>query len=471
MTAATTRSAPAPHLPDRRSRRGGRHLDGVTFLTVLLIAALGVQSRLVISPLGGAGSPSVVLSLLALGWWLYFQVQRTRADAWSAQPVRVALITMLTAFAASFVVAMARPIDAIESSSATLGMVIVLAWVGVALVAHDGVPNVERLETLLRRLVLSTTAIALLGIAQFVLQDPIIRWDLVPGLQANLPVGGLQMRSGFTRPAATALHPIEFGAVLTTVLPLAVARIGRGSLGERLKAAACVFIIAMGVVVCGSRSAILCSITGLVVLAAVWSTRTRLVAGAATVVLVLFVALTVPGMTGSLLGLFTGLSEDGSVISRTGSVAIVQEFFDRAPFLGRGYSTFLPSYRILDNQYLLLLVEVGLVGLLCFVFVLVTAFRCALQSRRIATDPVSRERGQALAAAVASALVGFATYDGLSFPMGTSILFLIVGITGANWRLARRESAAPAVAGAARPGGVRDPSRPSTALASPAQEE
>ena len=54
------------------------------------------------------------------------------------------------------------------------------------------------------------------------------------------------------------------------------------------------------------------------------------------------------------------------------SYAIAGEFIGRAPIFGRGFSTFLPSYRILDNQYLGLLIETGIVGLVAFL----VAHRC-----------------------------------------------------------------------------------------------
>lgn len=412
-------------------------LDAVAYLCVCLVALLAIESRMVIGPLGGAGSPAQLLALFGMGWWMYFHLQRTSAPTWSFQPVRAALIGLSLAFSASYVVAVSRPIDGIEASSASLGMVTVVGWMGLALLAHDGVPNRERLDTLTRGLVIGAAALALLGIAQFVFHDSLIRWIELPGLRPNVPLGDLLNRSGYTRPSGTALHPIEFGAILTTILPLAITRARHSPHGHRIRGAVCVFLIGLGIVVSGSRSAILCALVGMAVLAAVWSARTRLLAGVATFLLLAVVAVTIPGMTGNIVKLFTGLSADGSVQSRTGSYDLVGEFVARAPMLGRGYSTFLPSYRILDNSYLLLLVEVGIVGLTAFLFVLGAAYACARASSKAAKDQAGREQGQALAAAVAAASVGFGTYDGLSFPTATGILFLVIGLAGASWRLDR----------------------------------
>lgn len=423
----------------RGAHRGDRRFDAVSLLTIFLVLLLAIESRLVIAPIGGAGAPAQLVCLGCLGWWVYHHVQRTDSRPWSVQPVRIALFAMFLAFTASYVAAMSRPISGDESSVSTLGMVAMLGWVGLGLLANDGITDEDRLETIIRRLVIGTTAVAVLGIAQFIFQDPLIRWISIPGLVPNLPLSGLGTRSGFVRPAGTTLHPIEFGAVLSTVLPLAIARARTRPPGQRLGANVAVCVIAIAIVICGSRSALVSTLVGLAVLAMVWSATTKLMAAAAAGVLVLFVGVTMPGMAGTLVGLFTGFSEDGSVKSRTDSYTIVGEFFGRQPWFGRGYSTFLPSYRILDNQYLLLLVEVGIVGLAAFLLVLGTAFWSARAARIHSTDPVRRERAQALAAGIAAAAIGFGTYDGLSFPTGTGILFLVVGIAGATWRLARED--------------------------------
>ena len=74
-----------------------------------------------------------------------------------------------------------------------------------------------------------------------------------------------------------------------------------------------------------------------------------------------------------MLKLFTGISQDDSARSRTDSYALAFDFIQQRPFFGRGFSTFLPTYRIIDNQYLGLLIETGVVGLLAFISLLVTA--------------------------------------------------------------------------------------------------
>jgi O-antigen ligase len=429
-------------------------LDAVTILTVYLVALFGIESRLGVPGLGGAGHPSLLLAGLGFAWWVYHHIQRPEPSGGGRRPVRIALLLMLAAFMASLTAALSRPIAGAETSTVQLGMVTVVAWLGVALLANDGVPNRDRFEQLIRRLVFLSACLAALGIAQFLTDDTLVRYIKIPGLAANITLNELGTRNGFVRPSGTALHPIEFGAVLTTVLPLAITWARHDTRFSAVVRWAPTFLMGLGIVVSISRSALICGVVGLAVMAAIWPPRSRRMLVAAVVFLVAFVAVTIPGMLGSLQGLFVGAGDDDSVASRTGSYPIATEFFGTSPLFGRGYSTFLPAYRIFDNQYLLLLIEVGAVGLVAFLGVLVTAAWSARRARVLATDVPMREYAQALVAAVCAGGVGLALFDGLSFTMSTGVLFLVVGLSGAALRLVRDPSSAP-------PGGPDEPDRAS----------
>ena len=437
--------------PRPRTRTRSR-LDAATVLTVYLVALFGVESRLGVPGLGGAGHPSMLVAGFGFAWWVYHHVQRPEPIEGGGRPVRIALLLMLAAFLASLAAALSRPITGPETSTVQLGIITVVAWLGVALLANDGVPDRARLEQLMRRLVFLAACLAGLGIAQFATGDTLVRFINIPGLTANATLNGLGTRNGFVRPSGTALHPIEFGAILTTVLPIAITWARHDTRFSAVVRWAPTFLMGLGIVVSISRSALICGVVGLAVMASIWPRHAQRKLVASVVVLVAFVAVTIPGMLGSLQGLFLGAGEDDSVASRTGSYPIAAEFFQTSPLFGRGYSTFLPAYRIFDNQYLLLLIEVGAVGLTAFLGVLLTSAWCARRARVLAVDVRQREYAQALLAAVCAGSVGLALFDGLSFTMSTGVLFLVVGLSGAALRLARdapagsvEPAAAPAV--------------------------
>lgn len=419
------------------ARRTPTHLDAVSFLTVYLVLLFVLESRLVIGPLGGAGNPATLLAGAGFGWWALHHAQRSLPTNAGPQPVRAAMLAMFCAMLASYAAAMVRPISGVESGTAILGVVTVVSWMGVGLLTNDGIPTMYRFEQLVHRIVLLTAAMAFLGLAQFLTNDVLIDKVAIPGLSANTDGSGLGNRSGFTRPFGTTVHPIEFGAVVTMVLPLAIARARVTTTLPLLVRWGPPLLMGLAVVTSISRSAVICGATGLIILAAAWSWRARRALIGVVVTLVVVVSLTLPGMLRSLTALFATSGDDGSVVSRTGSYPLAFEFFGTSPLFGRGYSTFLPSYRIFDNQYLLLLVEVGIVGLLCVVAVLVVGLVCAARARRTAMAPQEREYGQALLAGIGAASLGLAFYDGFSFPTATGLLFVMLGLAGALMRLIR----------------------------------
>ena len=434
-----------------------RHLLDASFvLTAALVAMFGIRSQLVLAPLGSVGSPSLLIGVAGAVWWAFYQLQRTKWSGSSRNPVRVAVLFLLVAFSASFVVAMQRPIASLEVSVATAGMVTLLGWLGIALLACDGITDRRNFDRILNRFVVAAMLLAALGVAQFVTGHPLWAGVRIPGLTENAPLGGVAMRNGFSRPAGTATHPIEFGAALTLMLPVALTRAKFASRAGRHLWWLGVAMMGMGIVVAISRSALICAFVGVALLGWTWKRQARTLLLGGVMALLFFVALTSPGLLGSLKGLFTSVGQDSSVNSRTESYGIALDFFARSPLLGRGYATFLPRYRIFDNEYLLLLIDVGVLGLVAFLVLLATAMRYARRGRRLVADEENREIGQALFAGIAAATVGLAFYDGLSFPLSTGALFFMLGLTGSYYRLATADTG-PEVGSAARRG------RPTTA--------
>jgi O-antigen ligase len=420
-----------------------RRADAVTVLSIYLVLLIGIPSRLTFAPLGGAGSPARIFGLACLGWWAYQLVQRQRS-AERMQPVGWAFFAFLFAVLVSYVVATSRTIPSNESNTALLGLVLVCSFGGTLLVATDGTPDLDRMTVLLRRVVLVTGVMAALGCVQFATGQAWVDRISLPGLSGQLE-SAVAVRSGMNRPSATAIHPIEFGMVLTMVLPLAINLALVDTTRSRLRRFAPVFFILLAAVLCVSRSAIIGLILGTMVVARRWPAAVLKLALIVVPVFVVGVGVTVPGMVGTLSGLFTGAGGDSSVQSRTGSYTIAWEFIQRSPVLGRGFGTFLPEYRILDNQYLLLLIEVGVVGVVCFVALMLGGIGSAERLRRAAVDAREAQFAQGLKASIVVGAGSFAFFDGMSFPIGSGLLFLFVGMAAAASRLVRHRSGAPPV--------------------------
>lgn len=432
--------------PDRPARRpaatGPARLrtaavgdDGTTVLTVYVVLLFVIPSAYVIGPLGAAGAPAQVVAMGLVLWWVGRTLSRPRLPEPGRRPVRVAVLVLVAAALVSYVVANLRPLDGVESRAADRGLLALLGLLGVVLVAGDEIPDRERLDVLLRRVVLAGAAVATLGLAQFWTGMSFVEYLRLPGLTDNGAGIGVAERAGFLRPAGTAIHPIEFGVAIAMLFPLALhyalADGHRGRLVRWYPVAATALAIPVSV----SRSAVLCIGLALLLMLPAMAPRARRLAVLGGVAMVGVVYLTVPGMLGTILNLFTRIGVDDSAASRTDSYGLAAEFIARAPVFGRGFATFLPEYRILDNQYLLTAVELGLVGTAALLGLVVTGVVVARRVRRRAPDAATRQLAQALLASLVAGAASFALFDALSFPKVAGLTFLVLGVIGGLDRL------------------------------------
>jgi O-antigen ligase len=307
-------------------------------------------------------------------------------------------------------------------------------------VASDGIPTLARNRVLAQRIVLCVGLVAVFGLIQFATKQLWVDRISIPGLTSGAAAWSLGQRSGLTRPSGTSTSPIEYAVVLTMVLPLAIV-MARRARGRRWVYVCLLGAIGFAILLSLSRSAIVCGLVALVVLIAAWPPRARLVATG--VVLAMFVAvyLTVPGVLGTIGRLFTGASDDSSIQSRTGSYDIAGDFIAQSPLLGRGFGTFLPKYWILDNGYLGLLIEGGVLGLAGLLAVISAALWLAVKARGLAVDAEDKEIAQALVAGIAAGASGLAFFDTFGFPQTAGSFFLMIGLAGSTWRLTRVEAA------------------------------
>ena len=405
--------------------------DAVTLLSLYVLLLLGLPSRLIFAPLGGAGTPAQVIAICLALWWLWDRLARSQPFQQRPQAVRRAMLIFVAAILSSYVAEMSRPVSGNEANSSGIGLLALAGWLGIVLICGEGIRSRARLDLLVRRVALGGGFVATLGIAQFVSGQAFTDLIQIPGLSMNNTLTSVLSRDGFVRPSGTALHPIEFGVAMSVLLPLALHVAMRRDQAGPIRRWFPVVAIAGSIPISISRSAILGTIVVLALLLPTWPRFTRRVAYVGITGLLGGVSVAVPGMIGTITRLFTGISQDDSARSRTDSYALAWEFITRSPFIGRGFMTFLPQYRILDNQYLGLLIDAGVVGVFALLGVFVTAIVLGLRRRRRSTDPATRSLAQSLAASVAAAAVCFAFFDAFSFPMLSGLTFLSIGLVAA----------------------------------------
>jgi O-antigen ligase len=278
--------------------------------------------------------------------------------------------------------------------------------------------------------------------------------DHVPGLQRTVDEA-FDMDRG-VRAYGPAQHPIALAAALIMLLPLAISLAYRT--GHRRWWIA-TFLMTVAAFATLSRTAIVM----LAVVAAVlfWLRRTEMVRAApfaaALVVGIHFVS---PGALGTMKSVFFpegGLITDQSRVwvttvdpdhpswcSYAGRLADIEPALREArdrPFLGYGYGTRITvddegqgltaNACVLDNQWLANLLDVGLVGVLAWGWLLFGFMRRARAAARRADDDTAWLLA-AFVASVATATVGMFLFDAFAFIQVMLLLFTVLGLGAAS---------------------------------------
>jgi hypothetical protein len=223
-------------------------------------------------------------------------------------------------------------------------------------------------------------------------------------------------------------QPLELAALLAMVLPFAV----MGSIDALTRRRRVLYTIAIGLLLAGglatSRKTSIVAPVGAMALLVAYRPRTvgRSLLGLALVLGVL-VHFTSPGALGSVLTqLEPGHVNDVlSTTDRTARYDAVRPDLLTYPLLGRGYESYDPhKYRILDNEYLGLLITTGAIGMLAYLGILGAMMSAAHRTIR---GPDPRRASLALAAFAAVGVIALASglFDVLSFPHVPYLLFFI----------------------------------------------
>lgn len=411
--------------------------DSSGLLTAYLVLLMLIPSELVFAALGAAGTPAEVLVLCIVLWYIASWLLGRPEAPTGGRPIRIAVMIFALACLASFVAAMTRDITDTEILSADRGLIELVTWGGIIVVISQTVVHYDSLERILRRAVLIGSVVGAIGVFEFYTGITITNYLHIPGLSVSSNIGSVVARDGFTRPSSTAIQPIEFSVVMAMLLPFALHQALDPNRIGWVRKWLPVVLIAFSIPVTVSRSGILAVGVAMIILVPTWSKSEKLSAVVFGVLGLVVLKVVAPGLLGTLGDFFAGMfgsnsgGTDLSVSTRTSAYSWDWPFIAARPLFGRGFSTFLPLlYRYDDNQYLTTLVETGFVGLASFFGLFLAGAHCAGSGRRVARDKQRRHLGQAMVASLAAALVSSVTFDSLSFPMFTGLLFFILGAAG-----------------------------------------
>ena len=226
-------------------------------------------------------------------------------------------------------------------------------------------------------------------------------------------------------------HGLALASMLTIGLPFAVLPLLEArDAGQRLR-----YLLLLGLILAADlstyrKTAVYAPLAAFIVLVA-YKRQLLRAAPVAILILIPVIHFASPGALGGVTAIIPSGSNGGDYTDgRAGDYAAVFPDILNNVVLGRGYSTLDVSnwrtYRILDNEYLDTVFEVGVVGLVAYLAIVFTALMTA--------HGVIRRGGvrgpPALAAAAGCAAFGLvsATYDSMGFPQGVYSFLFAAGL-------------------------------------------
>lgn len=270
---------------------------------------------------------------------------------------------------------------------------------------------------------------------------PVLQYSADP---SDLLGGGI--RGAALRAAGPTAHPIAFATMLSMLLPLAVARALHGqSRRMRMASGICALGIGVGIFVALSRTGVVgLAVGGAVLLFGFPRHRKLLITACAGLVGAVHVAFR--GVFGTLVQYFSPsfvLSQEvGNDNGRLADYARSLPDILNRPMFGRGFNTYAPEryMTFIDNQYLKFVLEIGIVGIAAFVFLIGRIVSVCFATGQRAGD----ETGAVLIGLSAAALVfgvTSATFDTIGFPQVAYLFFALAGLSAVIVRECRREAA------------------------------
>jgi len=450
------------------ARPPGRHsrpADAATLVAIFIGLQFMVPSGQVVRGLPLSLSAAALVALCLGVLWLCTQLTTTLGAAKGPSPVRLMLFAYACTLLASYGSSSWGYLPGDERALGDHAMVSVFAMIFLGLAVCDGVRSRERIAFLLRVIVVCGTFVSVVAILQYLVGFDLTRHLRLPLFRPSTDSGTLLVREGLRRVAGTTAHPIEFGVFSAMLLPIAIHVAYRNSLMRRRSAFwwTCVCLIGAGLMFSVSRSAILGVLCAGTVIFLGWSGRRRvwmIVSALGFLVVIKFAA---PGLLGAFLSLFQHAGSDDSVKWRTHDYATARQLISHHLLLGRGIGTwYAPKHEVFDNQYLLTLVESGVLGLVTFLGILFAALYSVLRvgaltyrlpgraagatasTRPAATTAATtaatdRDLALAIGASLVVVLPTYATFDFGAFPTVTALAYLLMGIAGAFLRVVSDE--------------------------------
>lgn len=259
--------------------------------------------------------------------------------------------------------------------------------------------------------------------------------DLIPGVSvAQQPIDDTYARPAISGPTR---HGLAITAMFAMAAPIALARL----LHTTESKSRLFYAVALGLTLAGGiatlrKTGAVAPAAALVVVAFYRPGDVKRLVPLG-VVMVLAIQLLAPSALGSTFKQLKGGAGGSTTGARTADYVATEPDVLSHPLVGRGYGSYDPRHhllgtdperhRIIDNQYLLILIETGILGILAYVGIVAAAVfplhRLARGSDPARAGPAMGMIGSVIGYAVANAL-----FDTLAFPHVPYLFFFMIGL-------------------------------------------
>jgi O-antigen ligase len=431
---------PLPTTAAERPVKRRAQVDAVRVLSVYVVLLLLVPSTIVVPGVGAAGTAANMWALVALLWYIATWLSGRITSAPGTRAPRLAFLLFAVCALLSYVALAQRGASGLELKAGDRSLIQLVVWAAIVVIASAGIRNYGRLDQLMRLLVACGSIVAAIGIFEFITGIDLVAYIQIPGMTTS-GGGGLMQRGDFVRPTSTTVQPLEFGAVMTLLLPFAIQQAFDVGRRGRIRRWIHVALIASALPMTVSRTSVIGAVVVLATLLPTWRGQRRVRALFVIGFGLVAMKVAVPGLIGTITNLFSSwfAGTDTSTNARTMDYAAVADYIFARPLTGMGFQTFLPMlYQFTDNMYLLALLEIGILGTAAMVGLFLTCMHCGGAGRRRFSEDYQKELGQGFVAGSLVTIVASGTFDTLSFPMFSGVFFLLLGCSGAYYGIARQ---------------------------------
>lgn len=230
------------------------------------------------------------------------------------------------------------------------------------------------------------------------------------------------------------IHGLAVTAMLTTVMPFALVRMFDADTRKlKLQYALATLLILAGAMSTDKKTAAVVPVVMILYVGVYRWRQVRRLIPIGLVLLVPLVHFVSPGALGSIFDRNNAVNSN-STLHRLGDVSGVMPDVLAHPVLGRGFGTLNPDiptqFRINDNEYLDEVWEVGILGLLAYLAMVITPVIAARRSIR-SRDPVVSSVALAASAGCLCYLAVSALFDAFSFVQAPYTFFVVAALATA----------------------------------------